>query len=293
MSFACGAEDQGLRDPPDRPVFEYLAGRPGFGEREVLPPLLSRCGTADPLYDRGPPPTLGGEPYNALEHDWCTISFTRRYFLRDTQFGSFEDIHVVRTKSENAEPEDWFCDGCRYCTLEQVATVSDVPELQPIFDRLGIEHPEYHAQRFQSTIVSVDGPDPCQNAFEVGTTLGSEVAIRTNDPDVVFFLTDDILQPQGGSISYAGLFGIPDTGGTVDLVSGGTGFLYHDCGLGAESTCRPTCRTFKAANGFDLCTWDDAPYLPYLPELVAPEWAERHPERMRQVYGALEASTLD
>ena len=284
LVHGCGEDRSDSGATPEQPVFEFLSERNGFGEKEVLPPLLSRCETGDPDYDPGPPPTLRGEAYNPFEHDWCTISFTRRYRIVDGQFGSSEQIHVIRTESEAPEPEDWFCDGCLYCTIEQVASVSNVPELQPLFDDLEIENPEFYAQRFQSMIVAVDGAEPCRSAFTVGDTLGSEVAMRTNDPNVIFFLTDDLLGPQDGALHYDGLFGIPDTGGTVDLVSGGTGFLYHDCGLTADGPCTPSCRTFRAANGFELCSWDDVPYLPYLRELVSPEWAERYPERMERVY---------
>lgn len=290
---ACGADLEASGTRPDRPFFQFLSERPGFGQKEVLPPLLSRCGTADPDYDPGPPATLRGEAYNAFQHDWCTISFTRKYQIIDGQFGSVERIHVVKTESETPEPEDWFCDGCLYCTIEQVTTVSEVTELAPIFDELEIENPNFYAQRFQSTIVGVDGAEPCRSAFTVGDTLGSEVGMRTNDPDVVFFLTDDILRSQSGELHYAGLLGIPDTGGTLDLISGGAGFLYHDCDLTAEDRCTASCRTFRAANNLELCTWDDAPFLPYFPEFVSSEWAELYPERMEQIYGTDPTSRAD
>jgi hypothetical protein len=249
-----------------------------------VPPIVSLCGRAQPGFDPGPPETLDGEPYNEWRDAFCTITFTMTFFRQGSDLIFREEFYVVKMGEarRGAELRDWWCDGCYYGRRDSRAVVIDAPEvsLDPTV-----------AQGIRYETMAVDGPAILRDGNPIGFVWPEMFFIRTTEPGQFNVIQENAIQFQNDTYRYQGSLGIPDTGGAVSLPTpGGMTQHYGTCDLvqtgEGNGFCRPDCRLFDPGNGLDLCTWQDLGYLPIDPELVAPDWALAHPEKMDRAYGA-------
>ncbi|MBX3248482.1 MAG: hypothetical protein KF901_15000 [Myxococcales bacterium] len=229
--------------------------------------------------------------YDVLADDFCTITYTSRYYEADGVVYLEDDAYVI--EMGETIPYDELPENMQYVTDElamgrpaHYCHFRYRVEARPL-DSFS----EHDAQILRSTLLE-PASGFCTNTvppFEL-----EQVAMRTTNPGIVVLEDPRDETPPGAEPAgyFRGYFGVPETGTATRVDSGatlGAGYFRHCTptpGGGGPGICPAVCRQHGPGAGLPACRFEHIMALPADPCLIDRAWVMNHRYLFERIHDA-------